>query len=114
MVNSVILSGRHKAPQSKGVSRAAIAALLLALTACAQNGQQQSAAGRSTLVIAQQREPMSLNPALENGQSQTQWGELLFSFLVNYNDRGELVPDVATAVPTIANGGISADGLTVT
>ncbi len=68
----------------------------------------------STLVIAQQREPMSLNPSLENGQSQTQWGELLFSFLVKYDNHGQLVPDAATAVPTLANGGISADGRTVT
>ena len=94
-------------------SNATVAALLL-LTACTQGGQQQSAIGRSTLVIAQQREPMSLNPALENGQSQTQWGELLFSFLVKYDNHGQLVPDAATAVPTLANGGISADGRTVT
>ncbi len=115
-MNTVMVSGRHKAPWSnhaRAVSRAAVAALLLA-TACSQSGQQEGTAAPSTLVIAQQREPMSLNPALENGQSQTQWGELLFSFLVKYGDRGELVPDVATAVPTIANGGISADGRTVT
>lgn len=97
------------------MNKTALAALILMLaSACSQNGQQQSAIGRSTLVIAQQREPMSLNPSLENGQSQTEWGELLFSFLVKYGDRGELVPDVATAVPSIANGGISADGRTVT
>jgi len=98
---------------ARAKSRAAVAALLL-LAACTQGGQQQSAIGRSTLVIAQQREPMSLNPALENGQSQTQWGELLFSFLVKYDNYGRLVPDAATEVPTIANGGISADGRTVT
>lgn len=57
---------------------------------------------------------MSLNPALENGQSATEWGELLFSYLVKYNDKGALVGDVATAVPTLQNGGISADGMTVT
>ena len=71
----------------------------LLLAACAQSGQQRSTIGRSTLVIAQQREPRSLNPALENGQSQTEWGELLFSFLVKYDDHAQLVPDVATEVP---------------
>ena len=80
-----------------------IAALLL--SGCAQSGQQRSIIGRSTLVIAQQREPRSLNPALENGQSQTEWGELLFSFLVKYDDHAQLVPDVATKVPSLANGG---------
>lgn len=66
------------------------------------------------LAIAQQREPVSLNPALENGQSSTEWGFLLFSYLVKYNDRGQLVGDVAKEAPTVRNGGISKDGLTVT
>ena len=57
---------------------------------------------------------MSLNPALENGQSATEWGFLLFSYLVKYDDTGKLAGDVATEVPTLQNGGISADGKTVT
>ncbi len=90
-------------------------ALLLAalsfLTACSG---QQAQNTRAALTIAQQREPMSLNPALENGQSSTEWGFLLFSYLVKYDDRGRLVGDVATQAPTLQNGGISKDGLTVT
>ncbi len=96
------------------LSHMATLAALLALTACTQSSQQRNAPPASTLVIAQQREPMSLNPSLENGQSQTQWGESLFSFLVKYDNHGELVPDAAIAVPSLANGGISADGRTVT
>jgi peptide/nickel transport system substrate-binding protein len=69
---------------------------------------------RSDVQIAQQREPASLNPALENGQSSTEWGFLLFSYLVKYDASGKLVGDVATQVPNIANGGISRDGLTIT
>jgi peptide/nickel transport system substrate-binding protein len=57
---------------------------------------------------------MALNPALENGQSSTEWGLLLFSYLVKYDDRGRLIGDVATQAPTLENGGISKDGLTVT
>lgn len=38
---------------------------------------------------------------------------LVFSYLVKFDDRGRLVPDVATAVPTLRNGGISADGKTI-
>ncbi len=56
---------------------------------------------------------MSLNPALENGTSSTEWGMLLFQYLVKWNDRGELVGDAATAAPTQTNGGISKDGLTI-
>lgn len=39
---------------------------------------------------------------------------LLFSYLVKYDESGKLIGDVATQVPTIENGGISLDGLTVT
>ncbi len=66
------------------------------------------------LAIAQQQEPMSLNPALENGTSAMEWGLLLFNYLVKFDDSGRLIGDVATAVPTLRNGGISRDGLTVT
>ena len=57
---------------------------------------------------------MSLNPALENGQSATEWGSLLFSYLVKYDDKDRLIGDVAATVPSLQNGGISADGMTIT
>jgi peptide/nickel transport system substrate-binding protein len=77
---------------------------------------QPTAGGASgdTLVIAQQREPASLNPALENGTSSTQWGDLLFQYMVKYDDRGQLVGDAAADVPSLQNGGISKDGMTIT
>jgi len=66
------------------------------------------------LVIAQQREHSSLNPALEPGFSSTELGMLLFQYLVKFDDRGRLVGDAAREVPSLANGGISRDGRTVT
>src|SRR5690242_3888267 len=89
-----------------------IACALALLAACAP--AHQSATRTDTLSVAQQREPMSLNPALENGQSSTQWGFLLFSYLVKYDSHGNLVGDVATQAPSLQNGGISKDGLTIT
>lgn len=68
----------------------------------------------SSLTIGQQQEPISLNPALENGQRSLQWGELLFSYLIKYDDAGKLVGDVALEVPSLENGGIDKDGLTIT
>lgn len=91
---------------------AALLALLAILSGCTRGGHA-SATG-SALVIAQQREPLSLNPALENGVSSIEWGMLLFQYLVKYGDGGELVPDAALEVPTPHNGGVSADGLTIT
>jgi peptide/nickel transport system substrate-binding protein len=96
------------------VNRALIA-LALALAACTSTTNNTPTSGNAPqFQVAQQREPASLNPALENGQSSTEWGFLLFSYLVKYDDRGNLVGDVATQAPSIANGGISRDGLTVT
>ena len=98
------------------LKRALAAALICCLAACSSQGQRGAgtSGAQSALAIAQQREPMSLNPALENGQSATEWGELLFSYLVKYDDRDRLVGDVATQVPTLENHGISADGKTIT
>jgi len=85
------------------------------LCGCAPAAQHDGAGGAGdTLVVAQQREPASLNPALENGTSSTQWGELLFQYMVKYDDRGQLVGDAATEVPTLQNGGIAKDGVTIT
>lgn len=92
-----------------------VAAPLLALAVlagCAHAGSQ--ATSSDTLTISQQREPRSLNPAFENGVSAMEWGELIFQYLVKYDDTGRLVGDAAVAVPTLANGGISRDGLTIT
>ncbi|MBV8579243.1 MAG: ABC transporter substrate-binding protein, partial [Candidatus Eremiobacteraeota bacterium] len=99
------------------VRLAALACAAVTTLACAcapvANGGASTRA-TDTLVVAQQREPGSLNPALENGTSATEWGMLLFQYLVKYDDRGRLVGDAATDVPTLANGGISRDGLTIT
>lgn len=92
--------------------RHCVAVLLLAVAAC--TARHAATANDTTLTIGQQQEPISLNPAMENGQRSTQWGELLFSYLVKYDTQGRLVGDVATAVPSLANGGISKDGLTIT
>ncbi len=87
----------------------AVALIFLALAACTHRYVPQP----GEFVIVQQREPASLNPELENGTSSMEWGQLLFSYLVTWNDKGQLVGDVATAVPAYANGGISKDGRTI-
>lgn len=89
-----------------------VAAALLCIVSLVACAHRQTPT--DTLTIVQQREPLSLNAALENGVSATQWGLLLFNYLVKWNDRGELVADVATEVPTLSNGGISPDGKTIT
>lgn len=92
----------------KAILGVAIIAAVFCSACSRTNAPRQGA-----FVIAQQWEPRSLNPALENGTSSTEWSMLVFSYLVKYDDRGRLVPDVAEAVPTLRNGGISRDGKTI-
>jgi peptide/nickel transport system substrate-binding protein len=93
------------------MKRSAIVLLACLLAACSRGAH---AVRSDTLILDQQREPMSLNVALENGTNTMEWGELLYQFMVKYDDRGQVVGDAATVVPSLANGGVSRDGRTVT
>jgi len=59
-------------------------------------------------------DPDNLNPVL--GQQQTEVDLSMFwaGYLFNWSDRNEWVPELATQVPTLENGGISKDGLAIT
>jgi peptide/nickel transport system substrate-binding protein len=59
-------------------------------------------------------EPNTLNPVV-SGLIQEGYVEgAIFNGLVKLDDHGNLVPDLALALPTLANGGISRDGKTIT
>ena len=65
------------------------------------------------LIYGSLQEPNTLNPLLSDLLATAEIGSLIFSGLVQTNDKGEWVADLASEVPTRANGGVSADGLTV-
>jgi len=94
---------------AKRVALAVACVVSAALGACSPSRNAAPA-----FTIAQDREPASLNAALLNGASAAQWGLLLYSYLLKFNDRGELIGDVATEVPSLKNGDISKDGLRIT
>lgn len=83
-------------------------AAALSLCACARAPQRGA-----TLVLDQTAEPQSLDPLLVTGDASEEVGSLIYSYLVRGDARGGLEPDLATRVPTIANGGISRDGRTI-
>lgn len=56
----------------------------------------------------------SLNPLLSNEFYASNIFQLLYSGLIDYDDRGNPIPDLALTVPSLRNGGISADGRTIT
>ena len=101
--------------------RPMVAALLcsLALAACSQS-QQANTNGRNpwtipgTLRWGQPDEPDSLNPLFSHTAASDTIGPLIYAYLLAYDDNGEFIPDLATAVPSYANGGISKDSKTLT
>ena len=68
---------------------------------------------RDHLTIVQTQDFPSLDPIFVSGVGGQELAALLYSYLVKFDDRGELVPDAALEVPTRANGGISPDGRTI-
>ncbi len=55
----------------------------------------------------------NLNPLLTTQSFVTDVAQMVFSGLIDYDDHGNPVPDVALEVPTQENGGISRDGKTI-
>jgi peptide/nickel transport system substrate-binding protein len=59
-------------------------------------------------------DPHSLNPLLAQSDDEQQLARLMFDLLIDVDDRGKPVPGLAREIPTVANGGISKDGRTIT
>jgi peptide/nickel transport system substrate-binding protein len=66
------------------------------------------------LRLASLAEPDTLNPMLSTSQVVVDLSMFWGGYLFNYDNANELLPELATEVPTLANGGISKDGLTIT
>ncbi|HET9030634.1 MAG TPA: peptide ABC transporter substrate-binding protein [Candidatus Aquilonibacter sp.] len=54
-----------------------------------------------------------MNPAIEANSTTGDISGLIFSYAVVYDDKGKPVPDALSEIPTIANGDVSKDGLTL-
>jgi peptide/nickel transport system substrate-binding protein len=72
-----------------------------------------STRGLDALVIAQAWEPATLNPLLHIDYNAYEIDNLVFSMLLKQDADGRLLPDLATSVPSVANGEISRDGLQI-
>ncbi len=99
---------------------AAALACFVALAACTRSAPRASGESRNSwtvphvLRLVDVADPDSLNPLLSTMDLSYDVSALIFSYLVVDDGHGRLVGDLATAVPTAANGGISRDGRTVT
>ncbi|HEX5274057.1 MAG TPA: peptide ABC transporter substrate-binding protein [Candidatus Rubrimentiphilum sp.] len=59
-------------------------------------------------------EPDGLNPMFAHTDAGNQVDGLILASLLKYDDNGNFIPDLATEVPSYANGGLSKDGKTIT
>ena len=66
------------------------------------------------LLLLQWQAPSQANSLLSNGTKDLQAGSLVLESLAEYTPQGEIVPALATEIPTTANGGISEDLTTIT
>jgi len=67
-----------------------------------------------TVRIGMYEEPDSLNPVIGSMAFASDVFNIIFDGLIRYDDKGQPIPDLAREVPSLANGGISKDGRTLT
>jgi peptide/nickel transport system substrate-binding protein len=96
---------RSLVPIGRGLAAVALAGLL---AACAPHPVRHD-----VLRIVNISEPDTLDPLVGNQQIDSDLAQLWGGMLFNWTDRDELDPELATEVPTLANGGISKDGKTI-
>lgn len=95
-------------------SALAAAAALAAGCAGASSNYAIGTAPEKILRVVGAQEIDTLPPLLTNEQFTVDCSMFWAGYFFNVDDKGQLVPELATIVPTQKNGGISRDGLTIT
>ena len=87
---------------------AAAAFAMTPLAAMAERGDS----GHLNLIYWQA--PSIMNPYLSGGTKEQEASSIVLEPLARYNERGELVPWLAESIPTVENGGVSEDLMSIT
>jgi oligopeptide transport system substrate-binding protein len=91
---------------------------LLTAAACGSTSTTNTGSGNlasnQTLHFPVFQDPGTWDPGYMDAEVDTELMQNVFDNLWRFDDKLNIVPQLATAVPTQANGGISADGLTYT
>jgi peptide/nickel transport system substrate-binding protein len=66
------------------------------------------------LRFTESSDPKNLNPALNSGTPTLDLSMFVYSWTVRYDSKAHPFPDALSEIPTIANGDVSRDGLTLT
>ncbi len=97
----------------RSLTLAVVLALVLVLAVSGLAfGANKSPKGQ--IVVGQLGDVETLNPLLSEENAGTMILNGIFSQLIRVDEKGNFVPDLATQVPTVQNGGISKDGLVYT
>ncbi|NNF76576.1 MAG: peptide ABC transporter substrate-binding protein [Rhizobiales bacterium] len=92
----------------RALALSAATALAFAPSALAERGSS----GHVNIIYWQA--PSTLNPYLSGGTKELESASLVLEPLARYNEKGAMVPWLAESVPTVENGGVSADLTTIT
>jgi peptide/nickel transport system substrate-binding protein len=92
-----------------------------AISGCTKVGDANSVGGRSgnafthpgEFTYAENQDAKSLNPMLSSNVATGDLSYFLFSYAVRYDEKARPVPDALREIPTIQNGDVSKDGLTL-
>jgi peptide/nickel transport system substrate-binding protein len=83
------------------------------LGGCSRAGSRHTS-GSQLVFAGLAGEPDSLNPLVSDEADEFNFSHLYMSYLIENDDRGNAIAEIALQVPSRANGGISADQRTVT
>ncbi|MEM9484806.1 MAG: peptide ABC transporter substrate-binding protein [Cyanobacteria bacterium P01_F01_bin.116] len=107
---------------------ASLVALLIAVAGCQQpvetppsladsphnDALEEDVSAPDVLTLIYSRSPVTLNPHLATGFQDFEAARIIYEPLASYSPDGELIPILAAELPSLENGGVSEDGLSVT
>jgi len=94
---------------------AVMAAVVMFAAACSSTTSSSSGlASKQVLRFPVYQNPGTWDPGEADAEVDTEIMQNVFDNLWRFDDKLNIVPDIATTVPTTANGGVSSDGLTFT
>ena len=91
---------------------------LLGISGCSQApialDEPEELSASSVLKLLYSRTPTTLNPHLANGFQDFEAARIVYEPLATYAADGSMIPVLASVIPTPENGGLPADGRSVT
>ena len=102
-----------------GITVVVVAALTISVGSSSGASSDEAARVNSwttphVLTIADGGDPSTLNPHFSEAASTANLSEMTMAWLLRWDEHNRMYPELATEVPTRANGGVSEDGRTIT